>query len=521
MEESRPSSPACGRYVLSRCLYSNGRRFAGIGSVVLVLALTCAVASSDILLDTVGFADRDRQVYGPAVRYLVNDTLRGVHAMWKDGYSDIRYNFRPRNSAWRWQDGIVINPYPRNLGCMDVDLASGQAVVGTDFLFRGEPQTSYFRDTTEAGGLFEERHTGSGFRHNLVSIARYSSPKFLSIRNDTLFYRGGFSQRRLGHIGPFPGYSLASSKKSGRFGCIWAMTDGSHRGTLYLQETPNNGQSWYPIVNLSDSMNSALDRCLLGGWAYYDSIRLHLVAGFHDGDNPNSSQIWHYAKYDSPPWCLVHQASLPETVDIGDKALAAGRPSIGFDLHSGDYYVAWEQFDPQNIEPTTGLARADIWAARSQDSGRTWSPAIRLTEPDETSKRFPFLAESVLDTLHVLYFADRIAGFWEQGQGEQTDNTVVHMRIPTSHFSSGIGSPGTGPAKPAVRVQPSLSNQGFVLTARPGTRIQVRDATGRRVCVITAGSEPTPWGRNLPPGVYYLSVAGQLGTNATKLLKLD
>jgi hypothetical protein len=60
----------------------------------IALLAVVAVARSQIVSETVGFTSRDRQMYGPAVRFLAFDSLSGTHAVWRDGYGSIRYNFR-------------------------------------------------------------------------------------------------------------------------------------------------------------------------------------------------------------------------------------------------------------------------------------------------------------------------------------------------------------------------------------------------------------------------------------------
>lgn len=486
-------------------------------AIAFALLVVPALLVGQSVSDTVGFTDRDRQVYATSLRYVVNDTLRGTHAVWKDGFGDIRYNFCPRDSTWRWPDGTVINEYPRNLGCLDVDITNGAAVVSTDFLTRGVAQTAYLEDTLPGQAGFVERYTGAGFRHNLISTTNYGWPKFLASRNDTVFFSSGFSYRRLDLVGPFPAYSLASSKKTGRFGCIWAATDGPRAGRLFLQETPNNGQSWYPVVPLSDSLRSrtTLNRNLLGAAAYYDSIRLYLVAGFHDGSNPSRSELWLYSKYDSPPWYPVHRFELPETVRVGDNALAAGRPTIAFNPRSAELYVAWEQFDPDNIEPLTGLARADVWAARSTDRGRTWGEPVRLTAPDQSSKRFPFLAEVACDTLELLYFADQVAGFWEQGQGPPTRNPVIRLRFPASGLpASGIAQQPV-PFVPSCRVVPAASRHGFEVITPSPVEVRVVDVTGRCLARLRVPAGRTGIPANLPPGLYLVRLQPRNGPAAT------
>ncbi len=460
---------------------------------VLSLVITAALPAQP-LVDTIGRTTRDRQVYGPVLRYIVNDTLSGIHAVWKDSIGVIRYNYRPRRGTWRWTEGAVVSEYPRNLGCLDVDVSNGRAMVSCDYLARGLPTISFFKDESAGRGRFHEVNVATGFRECLVGTTTYGWYKFMATRTDSLFFRGVLGRQAVGPIGPFPGGNLAVSKQVGRYGCIWAKSDTPNQHKLFLRQTPNSGQTWYATECLSDSVPSPLTLSLLGACATYDSIQIHLVADLYDGENVNRSQLWHYCPYLTPAWSLVHEYACPESIRIGELALAACRPSIGMDRRRRRLYVVWEQFDPANIEPLTGLARADIWARCSDDNGVTWSSAVRLTQPDNTSKRFPCLAEVVDDTLHILYFADRVAGCWEQGQGPQTDNAVVYLRSAWA-WPGAVGEPDPTSAR-VVSTRPSVLHSKSL----DHDRIAVYDPAGRRV-----------W-RPTTPGVYFVMNEADAGT---------
>ena len=408
-------------------------RQAGMALLTLV-----AVARAQIVAETIGFTSRDRQMYGPAVRFLAFDSLSGTHAVWRDGYGSIRYNFRPRSGGWRWPGGMVINTEPRTLGSMDINVVRGSAMISADHLYRDTYVLTRYVDSGPGTGRFTEEQAASNCRYTLIGAANFGFYKFAAMSDDSIIYRALARALTLGHVGAFPAFNLAVSKQSGQYGFIWAETEGPDRGTLFLQETPNNGANWFAISRLSDSVPSPLSRSLLSGCGTYDTNRIQLVTDLYDGSDVLHSQIWHYSKYPEPYWRLVHEYSCPTGTRIGDDALAADRPSIGMNRALGELYAVWEQFDPDNVDPVTGLCRADIWAARTSGAAHNWSPALRLTQPDSTSKRFPFLAEVVNDTLHVIYFADQLAGFSEQGQGPQTTNAVVYLRVPVAMLPSGI-----------------------------------------------------------------------------------
>jgi len=466
-------------------------------ALILLCWLCPVLLRAEIRSDTIGWTTRDRQFLGPAVRYLACDTSRGLHALYKTGYGEIRYNFKPRGGNWRWHEGITVNPYQRNLGCLDYDITNGSALIATDYLFKGKRVISFFTDSACAAAEFHETGIATGPQFNLIAANRYGYPKFTAIRNESLYYYSQWSRRNLGPIGPFPLHNLVASKISSRLGFIWTEY---YSKKLYFRETPDGGGTWYQTHSLSDSVPSEFRYSLFGAGIVYDSIQPHLVIDFFDGRNRGSIQLWHYCQYQTPSWSFITQFNLPDTTRLGLHTAAIDRPSIGIDprkKHSDQnrLYVVWEQFDPENIDPVTGIARADIWACGSFDNGRTWTQPVRLTQPDETSKRFPYLAETVNDTLHIIYFADRQAGSWELGEGEQTLNPVIYLCVPAAIFTTGIAESSSEPGQ--------IHNPPTII---------IRSNPNRLLAQIQNGKLFDPSGRtysiqdlpDLPVGVYLL-----------------
>jgi hypothetical protein len=464
-----------------------------------LLGIIFSSLSARILVDTVGWTTRDRQFAGPAVRYIALDTLRGLHIVYKDGNGVIRYNFQPAGGGWRFAQPIAINTYPRNLGCLDINITTGRAVISADYLNRGERRITCFVDQGTGVAAFQEMEIARGFRSSLVAASRYGYRKYAAIIRDSLYYCSPWSARSLGPIGPFPLHNFTASKQSNRLGFVW--TDYS-TGRLYFRETPDGGGSWYPVHSLSDSIPGRFRFSQFGAGLVYDSIQPHLVCDLYDGQNRGRIQLWHYCQYQQPNWSLITEYRFPDTGRLGISTAALDRPSIAIDRRKinsdlNHLYVVWEQFDPENIDPLTGIARADIWASFSADNGRTWSRARRLTEPDQTSKRFPVIADVATDTLYILYFADQQAGIWELGEGKRIRNPVILLRVPVELFLN--PEPDRSPADDhqQLREIPSVVSVRKLEQLLPATTgFTLFDRAGRKI--------PASGFSRLQPGVYFL-----------------
>ena len=494
------------------------------------LVTFAAVAQAQIVAETIGFTSRDHQMYGPAVRLLAFDSLSGTHAVWRDGYGSVRYNFRPPSGGWRWPGGLVVNSGSRTLGSMDVNVTHGSAMISASHLERDTFVLTRLVDSGPGTGVFREERAGANCRYALVGAANFGYYKFAALSDDSIIYRALARALIIGHVGAFPAFNLAVSKQCGQYGYIWAETEGPDRGTLFLRETPNNGANWFATSRLSDSVPSPLSRSLLSGCGTYDTNRIHLLTDLYDGSDVLHSQIWHYSKYPESRWRLVHEYSCPTGTKIGDDALAADRPSIGMNRATGELYAVWEQFDPGNVDPVTGLCRADIWAARTSGAAQNWSPAVRLTQPDSTSKRFPFLGEVVNDTLHVIYFADQVAGFSEQGQGPQTTNAVVSLQVPVDMLPSALeesrqlplyhlpldASPNPCQGTVTIRLSDSL-----LITHHSSLVVRVYTASGHLVHSLL-GIRDSSFRldlRSIPVGVYFVTAEAGADVASCRLVK--
>lgn len=516
-----------------------------LGSLNPGILKSCLLLSLAVLLPVVrswsagtqsiaGYTTNDQQVFGPALLRISNDSLSGIHIVWADANSDPLYNFLPLGAeAWRWPDGTPVFDMQVSLGNMDWNPVDHVPYI-SGFFFDGFHWRATCAFDSSAGAAdfrsftLDTQDCDQSVKWNLGSISYDAGRQFIELRGESLGSHRTFGGNCLGRAGSFPGHNLAASKTNGNLAIFWTRTWGGIDGDLYLRHSTNDGFYWYDTIVPSRAIPDSWRNTYLGAYGVYDHTgALHLVANTYDGTNRNASAIWHYCALNSPAWSLVHRfATSSSSGTITDEALASGRPSIGERVATGELFAVWEEFDTTNAEPETGVWRADIWAAKSTDRGLTWGPAFRLTEPDNTSKRYPCIAPLVDSSLHVTYLIDSISGFSARGQGRATNNPVAYLRVPASLIPSAIAEQPSRPELSGLSVSPLVARADHpiyisaTLPPEMPARLAVSDALGRVVLARRfRGSFHMTWSEgDAPAGVYFVRVETEDRASDRKLV---
>jgi hypothetical protein len=472
-------------------------------------------------LSIAGYTTNDQQVFGPALLRIWNDSLTGIHVVWKDVNSEPLYNFLPLGAeSWRWSNGTPVFGMHVSLGNMDWNPVERVPYI-SGFFFDGQLWRATCAFDASAGrGSFRwfTLDWYVGVKWNLGSISYDGGRQFIDLRGDSVGSHRTFGGPCMGRAGVFPSHNLAASKTNGNLAIFWTRTWGDDDGELYLRQSTNDGYYWRDTTVPSRSIPDSWRNTYLGAYGVYDhTASLHLMVNTYDGSNRNAAAIWHYCAANNPQWSLVHRfATSSASGGITDEALVSGRPSIGERVGTGELFAVWEESDTVNPEPATGIWRADIWAAKSADRGVTWGPALRLTESDNTSKRYPCIAPLVDSNLHVMYLIDSVSGFSAEGQGRVTNNPVAYLRVPASLIPSAIADPqfAVRSSQFALSVSPLVTKAGrpiYISAELPPempARLAISDVLGRVVRSKTfRGSFHTAWNDGkTPSGVYFIRV---------------
>ena len=526
--------------------------------------------------DTIGGTTYDWQQSGPAIQTVVNDPAYGIHATWMYSaatgpYPDRnkRYNFMDRTTGeWGWIDpanymNSGVNSYigTTGYGTIDVHPATGVAYISAHYT----TWPSVVRDAAPGAGIFEEcggppncsafvwpvsAISGDGTVHNALIDAPSRSQVYYSRITSWGSWSAPYYISSSPGIDPvYPSHNIAVSRQSNQAIVTWSdpMEDDVQ---LFLRRSTDNGNSWAdaellpPPPAFTPGSDTVPQYDVTGAYVAFDpGDNWHLVTTVIPKVQGLTYimpvEIWHYCPTQTPQWSRIRRAecdTLHLAGSVGYAASYACRPSIAFG-RNGRCTVVWEEFDSSNVEPATGRLRADIKSSLSCDNGQGWYPdgGWAVTEPDETSKRFPFVAtvtsrEDYEDTIHVVFEQDLQAGFPIKNEGTVTDNPIVYVKA--VWIGSGVeegSAAAPAPLRLVVAPNPFRDQVEFSVGVVGSASLVVSDVAGRSVRELTmdARARSVVWdGRNsagtrLPAGVYFYRLSAGSASVRGKLLMTD
>jgi hypothetical protein len=502
-------------------------------------------------VDTIGGTTYDMQVLGPAWRMLVNSADRGIYAVWMYSHSLTGTIFPDRNmrcnyydcasQSWQYSDSAAF----MGRGLTVFSTRSGYGGIDAD-----TSGTPFFSCHTDIGGQIRPLAArGCSGDFSDASLPPCQWPPVAVGQNGAVHVLAATTSLDLTYchiapdawphwstpltgMSPSPGYptqNIAASKVSDKVSLVW---ENETSGQAYRMQSTNGGSTWSSTYTLvpPDAYGGDTGTVffITSLFPFYDRHdRLHIVADLTPQVGGSAlvvpAQIWHWCPNNNPEWSRIHMASCSPAhmrADVGYNARYACRPSIG-EGGDGRLYVAWEQFDSLNFEPSTNRLRADIFYTRdSGDNGATWQPGMRITDQGTWSCRFPSAIDYFAgDTFRVSYMVDQQAGYSAWGmlpEGVATENPIVVHKVSvnvgiTDGGDANVPSIGLTIAPNPLRRTSTISY--YLRRAAPVT-ITLRDVTGRYVRRLPGGLQPAgrhaiEWdgtddgGRALPTGVYF------------------
>lgn len=501
-------------------------------------------------VDTIGGTTYDYQFGGPIWRAFVSSGGGGMYVVWMYSSSMSGSSFADRNMRYNYYDGSShswvygdpdfmsagVNAFPRRSGYGSVDADTGgtpffscHATLGGSsrpWVARGE--SGGYSDTTLPSCMWPPIAVGRNGAIHLLALTGSYDLVYCRIAPDSWPHWSTPMTGILPSPG-FPSQNIAASKVSNKVALVWEV---STSGQAYLMQSTDGGLNWGSPTALTPPDAYGGDTATRYGtqslFPFYDRHdRLHVVVNLMPVINDTvwvvPSQIWHYCPDNSQPWSRIHVAGCnPAHLmgSVGLNATYACRPTIGED-RAGGLYVAWEQFDSSNVEPTTSRLRADIFYAKDNgDNGESWQQGTRLTDQGTWSCRFPSAIDYFPDdSFRVSYLIDSVAGFFVQSEGAASRNPVVVRKVPVTvgiaegrePAVAGAGlSVGPNPFGRATLIRYQLGRAGAVA-------LTIHDVAGKAVRRLARGSQAAGlhyfrWngrddvGRALPTGVYFCTL---------------
>jgi len=310
---------------------------------------------------------------------------------------------------------------------------------------------------------------------------------------------------------------------------------------VVLLRSTNNGDSWtsatiYQVTNPPPTPQPQPDRScdvLIDGsgvihvvWSNYLNINGTLFLSI---DAP--IMYWNSASG------VVRNIALP----VQDTTIAtytnrfgnfATQPDLGADASGNNIYCVYTALIPER--DAANLNYSHIFALRSTNGGTTWGPAVDITPGSGFDAVFHTIPDLVEDTLHVAYFADRLAGGFIRGNHSQTQVALMWLRVPVSSLPGptgvqelegvpseyALGQNYPNPFNPSTNIRFELPRSGFV-------SLSVFNLLGQEVASLVnemkqAGRYETAWdAAGLPSGVYLyrLTAGNHVATKKMILLK--
>ena len=516
-------------------------------------------------VDTVGGTTYDWGANGAALRMLTQTPGKGVHVLFMYSTDQVNTTFPDRNmrynfydystNAWNWTDpdfmqsGVNVFAERTGYGNMDVD-TNGVAVISAHHATgsgTSDMAPLVARDADVGTGIFDYapgEPTNNQFEWPWVGVnnnGAYQLAMIDAVSQNNLFWSRSTAWQTwdpgVGISSPkpepsFPDHNVTTSKVPGsnKLCVTWVgSTDaGYQQDSGFYHESPDGGDNWDAPVNLgfppafhpgSETVPSFHITSLFP--LYDKNDNLHIVGNVgpyvRDTNWILPGQIWHWCAANPDTWSLIRIAA-PESLNaaVGYNAMICDRPSLGQD-EWGNLFVAWEEFDGVNVEPTTSRVRGDIWYSSSTDNGITWADGTKITDGGDVSYRFPSMLNPIGDTVMVEYLIDQVAGFLLYNEGPGTNNPVVIQKWANMYAPGVEGPKDVLPGRMDIAVGPNpfgrATRLSYAVPHRGNMSLTIFDAAGRTVRTLASGpSEPgrfsAVWdgrsqsGALVPNGVY-------------------
>jgi hypothetical protein len=522
----------------------------------------------------VGTTHYDQQTNCSTGNRIAKDTYGNIHLCWMNGVDVwtgnrwIYYNFRDAaSSSWSWAStGIQVNPPPEGDGYTNLSVLSDGRPTVTYHSSRDSDWVVISVDDSPGYGVFTEydvRDDGPGPYHYIwpyETIDRRDRIHIISCES----FGTGTPQRTVYTRSDDEGNTwiepelwdtlmdisgiLTSSRISDKVAIAF-----THPRHLEDPDQYDNDMCYYEsldgvtwnfnggMVNVSNYQTLDTLRAYCDCDAVYDyNDNLHLLwnTPFYDELNglisTDACLLWHWSE--GTGITLVADGWWPSSPGSWNRSIC--KMSLGVDKDNS-LFALWTQFTDDD-KSQCGWSNGELYMSYSTDGGAAWIEPINITSSPspgcETgecdSDHWSTLAETVDDSLHIVYINDKDAGSIPKLEGLDTENPVMYLAILnpvlTEAEEQQVGLPIVAsleqnypnPFNATTSISYTLAEAGNV-------NLSVYDISGRRVATLVdgyqeAGEHSVSWeASGVSSGVYFykLSTADYTATKKMHLLK--
>ncbi len=529
----------------------------------------------------VGTTYYDYQTNGSTGNRIVKDASGNIHVCWMNGINQwsgnrwVYYNFRDAGSGtWSWTTtGTPVNPPPQGDGYTNMDvLSGGQAVITYHSVADGDYSVVSV-DIMPGFGSFTEYNVPDNIpgadsagiwpyvavdRQDRIHIVAHEHITTGGAAKKLMYTRSDDSGDtwtdpvNFDTTNSISTIVVASSvdDKVAIINAQYGQHPDAFNDILYVESPDGVTWDWQNKHNITMYDTSCYKDSI---WAYADNDavydndgNLHIVwTAFKTvpgGQALLQSFVYHWSEATGINFIAEHpdEPSWPPNCATGGWNWPLAKLSIAVD-DEDNLFCIFTRFDSTDCS-VGGFANGEIYGSASNNGGATWGRVLNLTNsptpdcwPMECdSDHWSSMAETVDDSIYILYINDKDAGGIPQDEGVATENPVMYLAVHKSVLLRVIGVDEDKEIQPTVftlkQNYPNPFNASTTIayvTKTPGkVELAVYNLVGEKVKVLVdevmpAGGHAITWDADgVASGVYYYKLSTSEGAVAKRALLL-
>jgi len=522
----------------------------------------------------VGTTHYDYQTNGSTGNRIVRDASGNIHVCWMNGINQwsgnrwVYYNFRDAASGtWSWTTtGTPVNPPPQGDGYTNMDvLSSGQAVITYHSASDGD-YVVLSVDDLPGFGSFTEYNVPDNLpdtvciwpyvavdRNDRIHVVAYEYETAANMPQRTIYTRSddqGANWTEPVMIDTV--FELATivvaSEVDDKVAIVYnhpTENPGGMNNIFYIESEDGVTWDWNDKHQVTDYYTNP-EEDTISAFADNDALydnqgNLHIVWNATwtvEGGYYVHAFLYHWSEATGITEISEHPEMEFTNCETGGWNLPYAKMSLGVDADDNLYFIC-TNFDNTDCS-VGGFANGELYGCASNDGGATWARMVNLTNsptpdcwPMECdSDHWSSMAETVDDSLYILYINDKDAGGIPQTEGADVENPVMYLAVHKSVLLRVIGVDEDKEVEPTaftlLQNYPNPFNASttieYVTRTFGKVELAVYNLVGEKVEVLVdkvmpPGEHTVTWDAgSVASGVYYYKLTTSEGAVAKRML---